>query len=120
MNISLVFGFFLRVDERSSDSHIGRVFFVSKVTKEQIYRLLIGPRHLRNFVDSKFYSVSFFISSVIGHLFACVGEVQLRLCVKKNASVPGFYFRHSEYQCRQCLQFLRHCCDTEFCHKHKS
>ena len=32
--------------------------------------------------DSKFYSV--FPSSVIGHIFACVCEVQLRLCVNKT------------------------------------
>ena len=37
-------------------------------------------RHLRNFVDSKF-THSVFASSVIGHIFACVCEVQLRLCV---------------------------------------
>ena len=34
--------------------------------------------HLRNFVDSKFYSSSF-SNSVIGPIFACVCEVQLRL-----------------------------------------
>ena len=38
-------------------------------------------RHLKNFVDSKFYSFSF-LSSVIGHIFAYVCEMQLRLCGK--------------------------------------
>ena len=46
----------------------------------QLCRLIIGVRILRNFVFSKFYSFRF-LSSVIGHIFASVCEVQLRLCV---------------------------------------
>ena len=37
-------------------------------------------RHFRKYVDSKFY-YSVFPSNVIGHIFACVCEVQLRFFV---------------------------------------
>ena len=39
---------------------------------------------LRSYVDSKFYAFSF-PSRVVGHIFACVCEMQLRFCIFFNA-----------------------------------
>ena len=72
--------------------------------------------HLRTFVDSKFYSFSF-PSSVVGQIFACVCEVQLRLCVFfcKRKIV-----RELENLCRASVSrlFCQLCCSTPSLLKH--
>ena len=47
---------------------------------QKFYRLIIGVRHLRVFLDSLFHSFSFSQWRYRPD-FACVCEVQLRLCV---------------------------------------
>ena len=54
---------------------------------------------LRSYVGSKFYSFSFPIS-VIGHIFACVCEMQLRHCILFffNALFANYYIKRCKIE----------------------